>query len=315
MMIKDLDRPMFRLTPTLISLRAALLCAAALPLLLCIGGGPALAAAPREAALAALRAAASDDVELERVATRLGPAHLLRIAATQAQRQQALTALRGLGLSGALHPEVAQQALLPLCDLLSRSTDPRVLEAGAEAAERLARSVTNPRVLDEGDFAQGDELPRAAALLLRLSADGALNPLTRADLLRAAISLSPAPLRDPQALAALARGDEGPGAGPVREVALQALAAREGAGDALHALCRAEDAELSAAALGAACDMGNGQALPADLAARVRTLAGPRGGVSPQGRRGLAGCLRRLNTAQDRALLGGLSERRGKERR
>lgn len=303
--------------PTSTSIRATLLCAAALHLLLfSYRDRPALAAAPREAALAALRAAASDDVELERVATRLGPAHLLRIAAAaQTQRQPALAALRGLGLSGALHPEVAQQALLPLCDLLSRAADPRVLEAGAEAAERLARSVTNPRILDEGDFSQGDELPRAAALLLRLSADGALNPLVRADLLRAAIALSPATLRDPQALAALARGDEGPGAGPVREVALQALAAQKGEGDALYALCRAEDVELSAAALGAACDMGAGRALPADLAARVRALAGPRGGVSLRGRRGLTGCLRRLNTAQDRALLAGLAERRGKEPR
>lgn len=259
-----------------------------------------LAAAPQGALAtlprgATLTAAAADEVELERLATRLGPARLLRLSETGSARQRVL-ALRALGLSGEQHPELAAYALLPLSQwLTAQSTaprEPRLLEGGADAALRLCRALgQTPELLLSDDAAQ-EELPRAGVQLLRLASDATLPPGVRERLLRAVLAL-PAHLWSTPALATLSLAGS-----PLREEALAGLArsGSEPAGErVLLPLLDNEDRELSLAAVLALCDR---TPLPAALPARARALA--QGDGLPRGeRQRLLTCLRRLGTPAD----------------
>ena len=98
-------------------------------------------------------AVSSDPVELERLATRLGPVRLLKLAVTAeagGQPRVAAAALRGLGLAGSFHPEVAAQALLPLVELIElvgHTQDGKLLTAATEALVRAAQRGVTVRLL------------------------------------------------------------------------------------------------------------------------------------------------------------------------
>jgi hypothetical protein len=268
-------------------------------LLLILGFAPALRLAPclPQVVLprpADLQAAQRDDVELWRVAQRLGPARLLRIAEAGPPGTR-VAALRGLGLLGQGDAELAGRALLPLAELLLRTSDPAVLMAGADAAYALAGGLL--RGLTAYDSLASDELPRAAGLLLKLAGDEALGGEARVRLLQAALRLPPALWRKGP-LKGLAESPER----PLRQAALAALGRLllepgPAPPDGLLALLGSEDPELSAAALTMLCevlpDVPGGTALPPDLAERVRTLLARKPQKGPQ-RKPLTACLRRL---------------------
>ncbi len=266
---------------------------------------------PRAPDLYAMR---HDEVELERLATRLGPSRLLLIAAA-GNKGQRVAALRGLSLSGARHPELAASALLPLSDLLEQTREKEVQEAAVEAASHLCQGIG--RGLPSGDEVGGDELPRAAAAFLRLAGDAALAPPLRGHLVEAAVALPGGLARAPELLA-LARGQDP----VVRDAALAGLGGLFGRigepeGEGLSSLARGEDAALAAAAVAVLCEVSAARPQPS-WAERARSLAAPQSGLSLEDRQRLGGCLRRLGTSADRALLSALRgprQRPAKERR
>lgn len=243
---------------------------------------------PRE-----LEAARDDEVELARLGCRLGAVRLLRIAAQGATSPQRVAALAALGLCGASESEVAAQALLPLAELLGRSEEPPLLQAGARAALRLSRCLG--RGVLGGEEQYGDELLRAAAALLRLAGERTLPPALRAELVEAATSL-PRPFWPTAAVVPLARAER-----PVQQAALSALAraAADGGAAALAQLAAEEDLEVAVPAAAVLCET----APTGPAAERARRLAAPQAGASPELRLLLRACLQRLGMPVDRALL------------
>lgn len=268
-----------------------------------------------------LQAAAHDDVELGRLGCRLGPARLLRLAEAGRGGQRAV-ALRALSLCGEGDSLVATQALPPLADLIGRAGDEKLLQAAARAALQLGQRLG--RDLLDGEEIGGDELPRAAAQLLRLAGDRALPSELRAELVLAATAL-PRPLWTTGAalgtLGGLGRSPEG----PVRQAALAALTSGGAAGEAeLQRLAAEADGDVAVSAAAALCQA---DAVPSPLLAeQVRRLAAaPPAAVTEaaaptlaptpittlEQRQRLLPCLRRLGTPADRALASQLGRKRG----
>ncbi|MDW8281204.1 MAG: hypothetical protein RMK29_05800 [Myxococcales bacterium] len=234
-----------------------------------------------------------DEVELARLGCRLGAVRLLRLAAQAATSPQRVAALEALGLCGAHQDEVAVQALWPLAELLGRSEELPLLQAGARAAVRLGRRLG--RAMLQGEERYDDELPRAAALLLQLARERPWPPELRAELVEAATSL-PRPLWSIAALVPLAHAER-----PVQQAALSALAqaAPQGGAAALEQLAAEQDPAVAVPAVAMLCET----APSGPAAERARQLAAPRASTSPELRLLLRACLQRLGTPLDRSLL------------
>ena len=265
-----------------------------------------------------LSSAGSDQVELERLATRLGPARLIKLASSAAasgQPRAAVAALRGLGLSGSLHPEAAAQGLLPLAELIGQLHDDKLLNAAVEALLRLCEGLQDTTVCAEpDDRGCGEDLDPLPKYLLQLAAQPTLSPAVRAQLVHAVRAL-PVPVWRTQAprLVMLAQGTErGPEA--VRDAALAALGllAQHHLEQELVALALPPTpGELASAALAELClplprkpvrpPAPPSPSLAPELAAQVRALSAADQPL-PQRQR-LQDCLRLLGTPQDKLLL------------
>ena len=101
-----------------------------------------------------LPSVAADTAELSRLAERLGPARLLRLAARPASADKgrvALLALRGLALAGSQQPELAAQVVLPLVDLLEQTPDEKLQKATADTLLRLCQVLGRSIRCEESD--------------------------------------------------------------------------------------------------------------------------------------------------------------------
>lgn len=134
-----------------------------------------------------LSAVSNDPVELERLASRLGPARLLRTAQAaekNGQLRAAQAAVRGIGLSGAEHPDLAAQSLLSLLDFLQHTSDEKLQLAASESVALLCQALASPAACAEPDDGGcGAELSELPTYLLQLVASPALKPPARVLLL------------------------------------------------------------------------------------------------------------------------------------
>lgn len=134
-----------------------------------------------------LSAVSNDPVELERLASRLGPARLLRTAQAaekNGQLRAAQAAVRGIGLSGAEHPDLAAQSLLSLLDFLQHTSDEKLQLAASESVLLLCQALASPAACAEPDDGGcGAELSELPTYLLQLVASPALKPPARVLLL------------------------------------------------------------------------------------------------------------------------------------
>jgi hypothetical protein len=276
-------------------------------------------------------AVSTDAVELERLATRLGPMRLLRLVQTAEANKQprvATAALRGLGLLASGHPDLAAAAVLPLAELIGQTHDPKLLALAADALVRLCERLQDGSTCAEADDRGcGEDLSPLPRYLLQLAGDPALPAAVRGQLVLAVRAL-PVPIWLPEGprLLELARQ---PGAPPVREAALAALGAlaQQQLDRALYALALPPtDGDLASAALAEIClplprkpPRPGAAAAPAvfplapPLADQVRALAAPTQPL-PQRQR-LMDCLRLLGTPQDKALLQAITVSGRKPRR
>jgi hypothetical protein len=271
-------------------------------------------------------AVSSDPVELERLATRLGPMRLLKLVTTahaNGQTRAAAAALLGLGLSGSQHPEVAAQGLLPLVELVGQTADEKLRSAAIEALVRLCEGLQDTTGCAEPDDGGCGEDPSAVPkYLLQLAALPALPLAGRGQLIQA-VRLMPVGVWRAQAprLVLLAQGPP-----PVRDAALAALGvlAQHHLERELTALALPPNSgELASAALAELClPLPRRPARPSappvatlapELAQQVRTLAAAEQPL-PQRQR-LQDCLRLLGTPQDKGLLQSIAVAGRKPRR
>jgi hypothetical protein len=259
-------------------------------------------------------AVSTDAVELERLATRLGPARLVRLAISAeagGQPRVAAAALRGLGLAGSFHPEVAAQGLLPLVELVGRTQNDKLLAAATEALVRLCEGLHGASACAEPDDPGcGEDLSPVPSYMLQLAALPGLPLAVRSQLIQAVRALPVAAWRaQAQRLVALAQGPV-----PVRDAALAALGllAQHHLERELTALALPPTGgELASCALAELClplprrparpTTATAPTLTPELAAQVRALAA--GDQPLPQRQRLSDCLRLLGTPQDKQLL------------
>jgi len=182
-----------------------------------------------------------DDVEIERVASRLGPVKLERVA-EKGKREERLAALRALPLVD------NAWAMLPQLALLCGDADVDVAEAAARAARRICESLDPARM--EADEIPRDVPRRAQAELLKQASRVELRPDVRVSAIAAAAALRAVVPIDEPMLAKLLGDEEA----QVRRAAVEALAGAPGQ-DAPLAAALASDAsaEVAAAAAAAIC--------------------------------------------------------------
>ncbi len=259
-------------------------------------------------------AVSSDPVELERLATRLGPLRLIKLASSaqaSGQSRAAVAALRGLGLSATLHPAVAAQGLLPLAELVGRTQDEKLLGAATEALLRLCEGLRDfAWCAEPDDGGCGEDVSGVPKYLLQLAAQPALPLAIRGQLVQAVRALPVAVWRSQAPrLVLLAQGPP-----PLRDAALAALGllAQHHLERELTALALPPSSgELASAALAELClplprrptrpPAPPAATLAPELAQQVRTLAASEQPL-PQRQR-LQDCLKLLGTPQDKALL------------
>jgi hypothetical protein len=259
---------------------------------------------------AALVAAASsnDDVELERVAARLGAPRLEQLA-EHGEHRARLAALRALPLVD------DGWAALPSLPLLFSDGDEEVAALAALAARRLAEGMT-PELYDR-DMPR-DVPARAAHALLQAANDGKLKSALRVQALEALAALRSVTRVDDKAVTQLL-GDREPA---LRRAAAEALAGSGGAEPALgKALAGDGDDTVAAAAAATLCRelpvVGGGKPgaleqriakLPAAARSRLRTLALD-DKVSLADRLDLVTCLRVAMQPDDKKTLDTLARR------
>jgi hypothetical protein len=152
-----------------------------------------------------------DELELERLAARLGPARLMRVASL-GKREERLAALRALVLvdgGWARLPEVAR---------LISDGDAEIAAAAAACARRLAESMTPE--LKERDEVPADVPARAAGELLTLAQKATLATALRVQAIDALAALRGVTRVDDKTLAKLL----GDGDVEIRRAAAEALA-------------------------------------------------------------------------------------------
>ncbi len=182
-----------------------------------------------------------DEVEIERIARRIGAARLMR-GAQAGPKAERLAALRALPLTDGAWAELA--SLAPLAG----DPDPEVAEAAAKAARRIAEEMSPAEAYAEE---VPPDVPRAAAKALWSAAAKAGAPATaRAQVIAAASALA-------RAFGAAADGSLidallGDGEAAVRRAAVESLSAKADAPRIERALAD-EDARVAAAAGVALC--------------------------------------------------------------
>lgn len=253
-----------------------------------------------------------DEVEIERVAARLGAVRLGRIA-ERGERDQRLSALKALGLVG------DGWAVLPLLAKLVGDKDAGVAEAAANAAQRIAEALT-PEAAELDDVPR-DVPQRAARALLEQARRQEVPRAVRVVAIAAAAALRPVARLDESALEKLL-GDADQA---VRRVTAEALAGTgalsEKAARALEATLAGDAAaEVAAAAAAALCRDVPPTAMPKSpaeqraaklpQAARERLRALALNDALPLGDRlELVGCLRVQPQAEDQKVLDALARR------
>jgi hypothetical protein len=250
-----------------------------------------------------------DDVEIERVATRVGAVRLEAWAAhgKPAERLAALRALPLVADAWSVLPELAQ---------LIGDGDDEVATRAAEAARRIAESMTPERkTLDE---MPADVPARAAHELLAMAATATLKPALRVTTIEAAAALRGVTRLDDTSLAALL----GDGDAAVRRAAAEALAGASAGDKPLEeALAKDTVAEVAAAAGASLCRdvpvIAPGKPTPAEqragklgpaARARLRALAMDES-VSLADRLDLVGCLRVAKKDADQKVLDELARK------
>jgi hypothetical protein len=207
-----------------------------------------------------------DDVEVERVAARLGAVRLERVA-ERGRREERLAALRGL----AVVPD--GWALLVETAHLCGDREPDVAEAAAVTARRIAESLSPETV--ERDEVPRDVPRRAAVELLAQAARGELRPSVRVSAIGAAAALRAVARLDEAALARLLRDAEP----QVRRAAAEGLAgavapeAERALGAALADDASAEVAAAAAATLCRDVPLTSGKPSAERVAARLEARA------------------------------------------
>lgn len=166
---------------------------------------------------------ASDSVELERQAHRLGPSRLIKLV-TRPQTDRgrlALVALRGLSLVVEQHPEVAGQAALPLVDALEQVSDDKLRHGLADALLRVTQVLGRSLPCEEpDDLGCGGDLASLPVRLLGL-AERTTQPVFFRSVAVSALQALPVSMWQAQSprLFALAQRE----AGPLRTTVLAAL--------------------------------------------------------------------------------------------
>jgi hypothetical protein len=253
-------------------------------------------------------ARSGDDVELERIAARLGPGRLERVA-EKGSRAERLAALRALALI-----ENGWSTLPELARLLGDG-QAEVAEQAAVSARRIAEGMS-PEMLEREDVPR-DVPMRASAELLKQAARPELLPSVRV----AAISAV-------AALRGVARIDEGAlqkllsdGESQVRRAAAESLAGVVVADRALEQSLAADaDAKVAAAAAASLCRDVPPVATPKSPAEQRAARLGPPArtrlralavdeSLSLADRLDLMGCLRVAAGADDKAVLDQLAKK------
>lgn len=270
-------------------------------------------------------AAAGDTVELERLATRLGPMRLVGMLEEPSRKQSRLTlaALRGLGLMGASHPDLGVQILPSLVETLgrlgrARLLDDKQLAAASDALHRTSAAVGHYAACSDNDVLDCPPvLSEAADRLLDLASDAGMPMALREGALESLAALPPPAWQRlvPRLLklATLPAPTPKPAPVPTRAAmtVLAALVPRD-AGEPLFQLVRSAEPSLASDAAGELCTVATpvktkGRPAPPladDLATRIRALAGPDQPLAQRQR--LVECLRLLGTASDKALAAGI---------
>ena len=243
-------------------------------------------------------ARARDDVELERLARRLGPSRLARLA-RGGRRAERLAALRALPLVDGAWAEIGELATL-LGD-----PDGELAEAVARALGRIADGLSAETIYAEEI---PSDVPLAAArALFAVAARGELRPPLRASSVRAATALWRLGTPGSSIESALTPllSDE---AAAVRRAAVDGLDARVST-KLLEAALGDADPSVAAAAGAALCASEPQEALPGVAKAldepsreRVRALAGDER-LAASDRLDLIPCLRAFGSADDKKLL------------
>lgn len=262
-------------------------------------------------------AAAGDTVELERLATRLGPARLVGMLEEPGARKQGrvtLAALRGLGLMGANHPDLGVQILPSLVDTLgrlgrARQLDDKQLAVAIDALHRTSAAVGHYAGCSDNDVLDCPPvLSEAADHLLALASDGGMPMGLREGALESLAALPPAAWT--RLVPRLLKLASQPQPAPTRAAmtVLAALVPRDG-GEPLLQLVRSADPPLASDAAGELCTVAApvktkaphpAPLLAEDLATRIRALAGPEQPLAQRQR--LVECLRLLGTPADKTL-------------
>jgi hypothetical protein len=280
-------------------------------LLVALFAGPGGAAQVRLPELPQLvRAAKSgDEVELERVATRLGPVRLARVA-ERGSKNERLAALRGLSVVD------DGWAVLPDLARLCGGDDAELATAAALAARAIAERCT-PERAEQADMPR-DVPARAAALLLKEAARADSPDAVRTPAIAAAAALRAVTRIDEAALAKLL-GDPSPN---VRQTAAEAVYGVPAHADALErVITNDREAAVAAAAAASLCrdvppappagkDAAWDRALKVAPPARerLRTLAADEN-VSLSDRVELVGCLRAGLGPEDQKLFDALAKK------
>lgn len=217
-----------------------------------------------DAAALVQAAASNDDVELERVAVRLGPARLMQLAEKSDQATR-LAALHGIPLID------DAWALLPRLPALFSDGDEEISRAAGLAARRIAEAMT-PELYDH-------DMPRdvpanAARALLQAALDENLRTALRVESLDSLAALRAVTKIDDKRIEALLASDKD---AAVRRAAGEALAGTASAtADAalFSAIANDRDAGVAAAAAATLCRdaPASGGAKPGPVEKRIEKL-------------------------------------------
>jgi hypothetical protein len=279
-------------------------------LLVWILAAPAGAISVRLPDLAQLSQAArsGDEVELERIAARLGPVRLARVAdkGTREERLAALRALALVDMGWATLPDLARLVGDPQAD---------VAEQAAVTVRRIAEGLS-PQTL-ETDEVPRDVPQRAAAELVKQSARAELLPSVRVASIAAAAAIRAVTKIDEGAMMKLLSDAEP----QVRRAAAEALAGVPAADKALEqAVAGDADPQVSAAAAASLCrdvapvptpkSAGEVRAtrLQPPARAKLRTLAVDEN-IPLADRLDLMACLRVAASPDDQAVLDQLTKK------
>lgn len=265
-----------------------------------------------------LAAASADAVELERLATRLGPARLIELfedAANHKKSRLCAASLRGITLTAVAHPDVGGLLLVPFTDALVRLTRAQRLDEKQllAATDVLRRTASAMGLSPCGSSGQGAELDgdcdpgrrEAAERLYALGADATLPPSLREGALEGLSLLPPGSFAHlvPHVIK-LAQSPQRPGHGAL--VVLASLTLREQPEPILN-LVRNAEPELASEAAQELCAVMAPRRGPHpaplfsdEVATRMRTLAAADQPLLV--RHGLLDCLRLLGTPADRVL-------------